>query len=72
MNSGLRRPVKREPTAAGPHARAVRQLVSGEAALAFARDGSLNLEHRSNQPLRVEVAVPTADWVLDAPDPNAA
>ena len=51
---------------------AVRQLVSGEAALAFARDGSLNLEHRSNQPLRVDVAVPTADWVLDAPDPNAA
>ncbi len=51
---------------------AVRQLVSGEAALAFARDGSLNLEHRSNRPLSVDLAVPTADWVLDAPDPNAA
>lgn len=50
---------------------AVRQLVSGEAALAFARDGSLNLEHRSNRPLTVEIAVPTAEWVLDAPDPNA-
>ena len=44
----------------------VRQLVSGDAALAFLPGGSLVLERRSNDPLEMTLAVPTADWV-DAP-----
>jgi ribonuclease D len=47
---------------------AMRQLVSGEAALAFEPSGGLLLESRSHQTLRRQIATPSAPWVLDAPD----
>ena len=49
---------------------AVRQLVSGEAALAFDSGGSLRLESRSGNPVEIVMALPTADWIVDAPDPR--
>jgi ribonuclease D len=46
----------------------VRQVISGEAALAFDRDHGLVLEHRSGNELAVTIAVPTAVWETEAPD----
>ena len=46
---------------------AVTRLVSGEAALAFGASGSLVLEERSHNSLTIDIATPTADWVLDSP-----
>ncbi len=46
----------------------VRQVISGEAAIAFDRDRGLVLEHRSGDELAVTIAVPTASWETDAPD----
>lgn len=47
---------------------AVRQLVSGEAAISFASNGELTLEQRSGVTLRHNIATPDADWVLESPD----
>jgi ribonuclease D len=47
---------------------AVRQLVDGEAALVFNPKGELLLEKRSGVELVIELAKPTADWIVDAPD----
>ena len=46
---------------------AVRKLVSGEAALAFGDASSLVLEERSGSSLSIDIALPTADWLLDSP-----
>jgi ribonuclease D len=46
----------------------VRQLISGEAALAFDREHGLVLEQRSGDELTINLAVPTATWETDAPD----
>ena len=46
---------------------AVRKLVSGEAALAFGDASSLVLEERSGSSLSIDIARPTADWLLDSP-----
>lgn len=45
---------------------AVTRLVSGEAALAFGSAGSLVLEERSGSSLAIDIATPTADWILDS------
>ncbi len=47
---------------------AVRQLVHGEAALVFGENSELRLEKRSNVELRIDMAKPTADWILESPD----
>ena len=46
----------------------VRQVVSGEAAIAFDRTHGLVLEHRSGEELVVNMALPTTAWETDAPD----
>ncbi len=46
----------------------VRQVISGEAAIAFDREHGLVLESRSGHALGVPIAVPTATWETDAPD----
>jgi ribonuclease D len=45
---------------------AVGSLVSGESALAFGSGGSLVLEDRSHSLVALDIATPTADWVLDS------
>lgn len=50
---------------------AVRQLVSGSAAIAFASSGELTLEQRSGVTLKLDITTPDADWVLESPDHRA-
>ena len=50
---------------------AVHQLVSGEAAIAFASSGELTLEQRSGVTLSIDITTPDADWVLESPDHRA-
>ncbi len=42
--------------------RNIERLVSGDAALAFEPSGNLILEQRSNQPIALDIAVPSAEW----------
>jgi hypothetical protein len=50
---------------------AVKQLVSGSAALAFEPNGALVLERRSLNPIEMTLAVPNADWIDFDPPANA-
>lgn len=49
---------------------AVRELVAGGASLGFDRGGGLVLERRSGDAYPLDLTLPDADWVLDAPGPD--
>jgi hypothetical protein len=46
----------------------IRQLVSGDAALAFDGKGGLALEARSHNPVPVVAKLPPINWTSDSPD----
>lgn len=50
---------------------AVKQLVSGSAALAFEPNGALVLERRSGNAIEMTLAVPNADWIEFDPPADA-